>query len=150
VIRRASSADLPALLALCVEHAAYERLPHQIGCRAEVLAAALDTKPPLLYAWVACLGDATQAYASATLDFSTLDRSIYLHMDCLYVREQWRNRSIDQQLWETIRVFAHANHCHTIQWQTPVWNVEAARLYRRIGAKETTKLRYSLSLEGND
>jgi hypothetical protein len=34
-----------------------------------------------------------------------------------------------------------------MQWQTPEWNVDAARFYRRLGAAETIKRRYVLQLE---
>jgi GNAT superfamily N-acetyltransferase len=149
-VSRARAADLEVLLGLCAEHAAYERLPCQAEQRTDALAAALDDMPRRLHAWIARIGDQAVAYASATLDFSTLERAVYLHMDCLYVREGWRGRSIGLRLWETLRAFAHEHGCHTIQWQTPSWNMDAARFYRRLGAIESSKLRYRFPLEERD
>ena len=34
-----------------------------------------------------------------------------------------------------------------IQWQTPEWNADAARFYRRLGATETVKRRFALELD---
>lgn len=148
VIRRASGADTPTLLALGAEHAAFERLTHRAGQHAASLAHALDGDPPLLHAWIAGAGADIVGYASATLDFSTLDGDLYLHMDCLYVRARWRGRGIGLHLWQAVCAFARVHHCSAVQWQTPSWNVAAARFYRRLGATEAAKLRYRLALDG--
>ncbi|WP_165418548.1 GNAT family N-acetyltransferase [Dyella amyloliquefaciens] len=145
-VRRASGEDAPVLLALGAEHAAFERLPHGAGKRGAALASALEGDPPRLHAWIAFVDADSVGYASATVDFSTLDGTTYLHMDCLYVRERWRGHRIGLELWSTVRAFAKTRGCSAMQWQTPSWNVEAARFYRRLGANETAKLRYGLSL----
>lgn len=147
VIRPANGEDTSCLLALGAEHAVFERLPHGASRHPASLASALASEPPLLHAWIASIDAAIVGYASATLDFSTLDGVTYLHMDCLYVREQWRSHGIGRQLWEIVRAFARARGCSAMQWQTPDWNVDAARFYRRLGAKESTKLRYGLPLD---
>lgn len=147
-ILRATHADVPELMAICAEHAAFERLPHAAGARADALADALQGTPPRLHAWLARVDATVVGYASATVDFSTLDGASYLHMDCLYVRAPWRNRAIGHELWD--RVLAHATtlRCAAVQWQTPAWNEGAARFYRRLGAGEYAKLRYVLPLGG--
>ena len=144
----ATRSHVPALMSICAEHAAFERLPHAPAVRAEVLADALHGSPPQLYAWLACIGEALVGYASASQDFSTLDRNTYLHMDCLYVRAAWRNRAIGQQLWNAVLDQATSLGCAAVQWQTPSWNDGAARFYRRLGASESAKLRYVLPLSG--
>ncbi|WP_109124319.1 GNAT family N-acetyltransferase [Dyella sp. C11] len=145
-IRRAGRADVAALMAICAEHAAFERLPGRHGERADALADALEGSPPALYAWLACVNDAIVGYASATVDFSTLDRARFLHMDCLYVRAAWRNRAVGRALWQHVHAQAMALDCIAVQWQTPAWNDHAARFYRRLGASESAKLRYVLPL----
>jgi GNAT superfamily N-acetyltransferase len=144
-IRRAGAADLRRLLPLCAEHAAYERLAYSTDGGEDELARALRTGR--LHAWIAMDASTAIGYASATLDFSTLDRATFLHMDCLYVREAWRGRGVGHQLWKAVHAFARAQGCRTMQWQTPEWNADAARFYRRLGAAETIKRRYMLPLE---
>ncbi|QNK03330.1 GNAT family N-acetyltransferase [Dyella telluris] len=148
-IRRATGIDVPALLSLGAEHAAFEQLHHRASQRPAALAGALDSDPPRLHAWLALQDDNAVGYASATLDYATLDGADYLHMDCLYVREAWRGQAIGLGLWHAIREFAQVRRCAAIQWQTPSWNVHAARFYRRLGAAETAKLRYCLPLPGD-
>lgn len=150
VVCRADASNVETLKVLCAEHAAYERLPHSADTRTDALAAALDDMPPRLHAWIARIGDEAIAYASATVDFSTLDGATYLHMDCLYVRKDWRGHAIGLRLWEALRTFAQSHGCQAMQWQTPSWNVDAARFYRRLGAIESTKLRYRFPLDGGD
>lgn len=144
-IRRATATDAALLLPLCAEHAAYERLDHASNDGVGELARALGTAPTL-HAWIAEAGDTTVGYASATLDFSTLDRATYLHMDCLFVREGWRGHGAGRLLWEAVHAFASERGCRNMQWQTPEWNIDAARFYRKLGARESVKRRYVLPL----
>jgi GNAT superfamily N-acetyltransferase len=41
---------------------------------------------------------------------------------------------------------ARRSGCAQIQWQTPEWNEDAARFYRRAGAVEKPKRRFFLAL----
>ncbi|HET6552941.1 MAG TPA: GNAT family N-acetyltransferase [Dyella sp.] len=149
-IRRARIADIPDLVELCASHAAYERLPHAKALRIDALARALQGDPPQLHAWLAFVGSHAVGYASATLDFSTLDRASQLHMDCLYVADGWRQRSIGARLWEQVHALARELDCHAIEWQTPSWNTDAARFYGRLGATEMAKRRFRFLLPHND
>lgn len=147
IVKRAGSAEVTTLLALGAEHAAFEHLSCRASEQPSALVAALEGESPLLHAWIANLGNQALGYASATLDFSTLDGAPYLHMDCLYVRDSWRGQGIGLRLWQAVHAFAQARRCAAIQWQTPWWNVDAARFYRRLGASEAPKLRYRLPLD---
>lgn len=145
-VRRAAGADLALLLPLCVEHADFERLPCAAPGRGDTLVAALAAVPPKLHAWVAEAGAQAVGYASATLDFATLDAAHFLHLDCLYVRQAWRGQGVGLRLWQAARDFGAHEGCATMQWQTPAWNADAARFYRRLGAIERRKRRYVLPL----
>lgn len=146
-VRRAGPADIVTLAALCAEHATHERLAHEPHQRMDALAAALQGDTPRLFAWLAIVDGNAVGYASATRDFSTLDRADYLHMDCLYVASAWRGRSIGALLWNALQRHARQLGCRTIQWQTPTWNTGAARFYRRLGAREMFKRRYAFPLQ---
>jgi GNAT superfamily N-acetyltransferase len=146
-VRRAGGADISRLLPLCIAHAAFERLPHALDHAATDLAAALDAVPAPLHAWLAECGDEPVGYATASVDYSTLAAARCLHVDCLFVREGWRGRAIGRQLWRMLQGFALASGCCQMQWQTPEWNVDAARFYRRLGACERRKRRYVLALD---
>lgn len=147
LLRRACGADLPALLPLCAEHAAYEGLAYDAAARHANLMTALDSSPPLLHAWLASIDGEDVGYASATVDFSTLDRAAFVHLDCLYVRAGWRGRAIGLRLWQAAHALATQLGCRQMQWQTPDWNVAATRFYRRLGTQEMIKRRFTFAVE---
>ena len=147
IVRSAGGVDLPALLPLCIEHAAYERIGHALDRRGAALATALDATPTRVHAWLAWIGDEAVGYATATLDFSTLGAALFLHMDCLYVREAWRGLNIGRDLFDALVAFAGTHDCMSMQWQTPAWNERAANFYRRLGANELSKRRFTLPFD---
>lgn len=146
VIRRACAADAAVLARLCEAHAAYERAAHDSEGHAARLAEALEGPGPRLHAWLAWLEGAPVGYSAATLDFSTFAARPFLHMDCLYVVEQARNHGIGPLLMAEVRALGVALGCVNLQWQTPEWNQGAIRFYRRLGATDLPKARFTLVL----
>lgn len=145
IVRPFLPPDLPAVLDLCAEHAAYERSVFDRASCAAGLATALSAASPRLLCRVA-EGDGIVGYATATIDFSTWRAREFLHMDCLYVRAAQRGAGIGARLLAALRDEARARGIDEMQWQTPDWNAGAARFYRRLGASESTRLRYRLHL----
>jgi GNAT superfamily N-acetyltransferase len=142
-VRNVKQPDLLQLVALCIEHAAYERA-EIAALDPEKLSEGLFASAPRLYAWVAADGaDDLYGYATATIDFSTWNARTFVHMDCLYVREAFRGHALGQRLIAAVFTFAKSVGAAEVQWQTPQWNVDAQRFYARLGATATTKLRYT-------
>jgi L-amino acid N-acyltransferase YncA len=145
LIRPAHAGDAPALAALCVEHAEYERLTSYAEAGlSERLAFAIESGR--LHVWLLLVAEQIQGYASATIDFSTLAAQPFLHMDCLYLRQGARGRGMGLVLMQTLMAFGRFKGCCDMQWQTPVWNEGATRFYQRQGAKALEKTRFSLAL----
>jgi GNAT superfamily N-acetyltransferase len=144
-IRDVEPADIPALVRLCAEHAAYERCDYDPSGKAEMLSEHLFSRCPALF----CLivenerGEAA-GYATFSREFSTWSASYFLHLDCLYLRPESRNRGLGRSLIRTVSRRALELGCRQIQWQTPNFNEGAIRFYRRLGAKEKAKLRFFL------
>jgi GNAT superfamily N-acetyltransferase len=107
---------------------------------------ALWSRPVRLHAWVATSDGGLTGYATATTEFSTWTAREYLHMDCLFVREAWRGAGVGVALLAAVVAHARKCRCTEIQWQTPVWNEDAARFYRRAGAREQPKRRFFLAI----
>ena len=145
-IRPATQSDLPELIELCALHAAYEQAPYEANGKQQKLASALFSAPPILYARVAEQGGKLLAYATATREFSTWNGDYFLHMDCLFVREQARGNGLGERLVDEIRRLATTLGCTHIEWQTPQDNVDAIRFYQRLGAVAKAKQRFALAL----
>ena len=143
VIRAAEPGDLDVLVALCREHATYERVVLKLDGQGPRLAQALFGAPPRLWCLVACLVDGTVvAYATYTRDYSTWRAAEFVHLDCLFVRAQYRGAGIGRRLMEAVADCAHSVGCSVVEWQTPSSNLDAARFYDRLSATQYQKLRY--------
>jgi GNAT superfamily N-acetyltransferase len=145
-IRSAELTDMPELVRMCSEHASYERAifdPHNKGAQ---LADALFGPAPKLAAWVAEADGALVGYATGMIAFSTWTCGIYVHMDCLFVRGGLRGLGVGAKLLQCVAQFARSSGALEVQWQTPVWNLDAARFYERAGASSSPKLRFTLAL----
>lgn len=149
VIRAIAPADLPELIELCAEHAQFERVSYEREGKLEKLRVALARPHPSLLGWVAALERILVAYATATVDFSTWTAERFMHLDCLYVRETYRGHGLGEKLLEAVAREARRHGIRELQWQTPDWNTDADRFYKRLGAVARAKLRYSFQLDRN-
>jgi len=149
-IRRARPADVSALVALCIEHAAFEGVSLACGPDAQALQHALFGAAPPLLCWVAEYNGEVLGYATATREFSTWQAAYYLHMDCLYLKPEGRNNGLGERLMGMLAGDALRLECKEIQWQTPAANLRAASFYRRLGAQAKDKLRFYLTASDLD
>lgn len=143
-IRRALRQDIQGLVALCAEHANFERAVYDSADKAVRLSYALFAGVPRLYAWMAVVDGNFVGYATAAPEYSTWSAAEYLHMDCLYVQSGRRGTGIGAALMASVVQLARERGFAEVQWQTPSWNVDASRFYRRHGAVDQEKLRFVL------
>jgi GNAT superfamily N-acetyltransferase len=145
VVRPLRPGDVAGLVVMCGEHARFERTPYRRAGKAKTISQALFGATPRLHGWVADAAGELAGYATAALEFSTWQGREFLHMDCLFVREGWRGYGTGAALLRAVGDFARRSDCAELQWQTPGWNEDAARFYRRIGAMEKPKRRFFLA-----
>ncbi len=146
-VRPAALDDLDGLVELCREHARYESAEFDPRGAVDRLRDAIFSRPVRLHAWVAASGDTLTGYATATAEFSTWAAREYLHMDCLFVCDGQRGAGIGAALLAAVVAHARKGGFAEIQWQTPIWNEDAARFYRSNGAVENIKRRYFLDTD---
>ncbi|MFF0472743.1 GNAT family N-acetyltransferase [Streptomyces sp. NPDC004284] len=145
-VRPARPDDLPRVVELIAEHAAYEKAATPAPGLADRLAGLLfGPEPSRLRCLVAALPDGTLAgYATCAPELSTWDGAEYLHMDCLYLTEASRGHGLGPLLIAALRTEARALGLPELQWQTPEWNDRAIAFYDRLGATSRRKRRYTL------
>ncbi|MFE0699077.1 GNAT family N-acetyltransferase [Streptomyces sp. NPDC058872] len=150
VVRHARPEDLPRVVELITEHAAYERsVPPKPGLADRLADLLFGPGPRRLGCFVAVLPDGTLAgYATCAPTPSTWDGTEYLHMDCLYLAERSRGHGIGPLLIAAVRSEARELGLPELQWQTPEWNERAIAFYDRLGATSLSKRRYTLPTEG--
>ncbi|MFI5668457.1 GNAT family N-acetyltransferase [Streptomyces sp. NPDC051704] len=127
VVRAARPADLPRLVELVHEHAAYEK------------------SAPRLWVLPAEAPDGSVAgYAACSAEFAVWDARRHLHMDCLHLAEEARGQGLGAALMEGVADLARKLDLDRVQWQTPDWNEGAIRFYHRLGAAGAPKRRHTL------
>lgn len=143
-IRPAHTTDLPELVLLCGEHAAYERSHFDPTGKEDALAGMLFHATARLKCLVVEGPANLIGYATFSVECSTWDAAYYMHMDCLFLRPEARNKGIGKALMKAIARQAVEEGVTRMQWQTPSFNVDAVRFYERWGPVMKEKYRLFL------
>jgi GNAT superfamily N-acetyltransferase len=132
-IRAATEADVPAIYALIVELAVYEREPEAVTITEADLLRDGWGEQPRFTCLVAEAEGAVCGFALYHPTYSTWQgRALYL--EDLYVRETHRGRGVGTALLARVAAEAVAQNCARLDWSVLTWNEPALRVYERIGA----------------
>jgi GNAT superfamily N-acetyltransferase len=132
-IRFAVEADAPAIYALIVELAVYEREPEAVAITEADLLRDGWGEQPRFTCLVAEADSAVCGFALYHPTYSTWQgRALYL--EDLYVRETHRGRGLGTALLARVAAEAIAQNCARLDWSVLTWNEPALRVYERIGA----------------
>lgn len=135
VVRRAVPADAPAFLRLVRALAEFEALPPPDDEAAGRLVGDAFADPPRYELWVATLDDAVVAYAATLLTYSTFLARPTLYLEDLFVHPSARRAGVATAVLARLRQEAAARGCGRMEWMVLDWNVDAQRLYARLGAE---------------
>lgn len=145
-IRYAKPSDIHQIIDLCEAHAIYEKCEFSKENKPKQLADALFSKIPKVYCLVVESDNQLVGYAAYTIQYSTWDACEYIYMDCLYLKENARNRNIGEKLINKIQKEGKKLGCNLMQWQTPDFNIKAIKFYYRIGGISKKKERFFLQM----
>ena len=134
--------DLDALLALCREHAEYEKADFEENGQVERWHAALFGPRPALHGWIATSDGEPCGFMTVTIEYATWSAARFAHMDCLYLRPPYRGLGLGRTFLGLLREFAAGQDCGWAEWQTPAENELGVGFYRRMGATAKSKLRF--------
>jgi len=135
VIRPATPADVPLILTLIRELAAYEKLEHEVVATEAGLADALFGARPVAEALIADVDGEPAAYALFFPNFSTFLGKPGLYLEDLYVRPAFRGRGIGRALLRHLAGIAVARGWGRMDWAVLDWNAPAIGFYERMGAR---------------
>lgn len=134
-IRPAAPADVPLILALVRELAAYEREPDGVTATEPMLDRALFGETPLAEAVIAELDGVPVGFALFFQNFSTWTGRPSLYLEDLYVREAARGRGAGKALLRHLARVALERNCTRFEWSVLDWNEPAIAFYRTMGAE---------------
>ncbi len=133
-LRPSTPADLPAIVALIRELAAFEKLEHLVVVTPESLRPQLFGERPAAEAVVAEVDGAVVAFALFFTNFSTFLGRPGLYLEDLYVQPAQRGRGLGKALLSHLGALAVARGCGRFEWSVLDWNENAIRFYEKMGA----------------
>ncbi|MBN6055400.1 GNAT family N-acetyltransferase [Nonomuraea sp. RK-328] len=139
MIRRATPADVPAILGLVRDLAEYEKSAHEVRATEEQLRAALFAAAPAVFAHVAeeeGPGGEREVVGFALwfLSFSTWRGTHGVYLEDLYVRPDRRGGGHGRALLAELARICVERGYHRLEWSVLDWNEPAIGFYRALGA----------------
>ena len=134
-LRPATPADVPTLLGLILELAAFEQLSHLVQATPERLQQHLFGERPVAEAVVATVSEGQiVGFALFFSNFSTFLAQPGLYLEDLYVQPAYRGQGIGRQLLRHLAQLAVARGCGRFEWSVLDWNANAIAFYEGMGA----------------
>ena len=132
MIRPATEADVPALLAMIRELAEFEQLTDQVHITESDLADALFGPDAFVHDSVVDVGNgALAAHALWFRTFSTFLGKTGIWLEDLYVRPAHRRKGHAAALLANLRTQTDGR----VEWEVLEWNQPAIDFYERLGAR---------------
>jgi len=133
VVRKGVIEDLPSVLALVKELAAFEKAPDAVtNTLDEMKQEAFGEKPSFGF-HVALLDDVIVGMAVYFVKYSTW-KGKGLYLDDLLVTEVHRGKGIGTKLFNAYMEEAKAIGAKQVHWQVLDWNTPAIDFYKKLGA----------------
>jgi GNAT superfamily N-acetyltransferase len=132
-IRAATPHDIASILGLIRELAEYEKDPDAAVATPELLYDALFADGHVAYALIAEDESGVLGMALYFFNFSTWTGRPGLYLEDFYVRPHARGRGIGEALFIQLARIARERECGRMELSVLDWNVNAIRLYERLG-----------------
>jgi GNAT superfamily N-acetyltransferase len=137
-IRPATVADVPAILGLVRELAAYEREPDAVVATEQSLTAALFGDDPKVWAFIVEHDGEPAGFVLWFLNFSTWEGRHGIYIEDLYVRECHRGRGYGRALLASLAAMCTRKGYARLEWAVLDWNSPAIGFYEKLGARQLT------------
>jgi GNAT superfamily N-acetyltransferase len=135
VLRPATPADVPTLLALIRGIAEYERLAHEVEATETLLLEHGFGPRPIYEAILAERDGRAVGFALYFFSFSTFKARPTLYLEDLFVIPEERRGGIGSRLLTRLAQIAVERDCGRMEWSVLDWNTPARDLYFKLGAK---------------
>lgn len=132
-IRNAEKEDMPQVLELIRELAAFELEPDAVEVTVAELESAGFGENPQFTCFVAEVEGEIIGMALVYFRFSTW-KGKTIHLEDLIVKEEMRNRGVGSKLYRRVMEFARQVGVKRVNWEVLDWNEGAIQFYERTGA----------------
>lgn len=136
IVRNARDTDLPDLLAMIRELAAFENLEDELEVTAGSLHESLFGLHPAAAALIALIAGEPAGYAIYYHTFSSFKGRPGIFLDDIFVRPRFRQQGIGRALLERVADIGVRRHCGRFEWIALRWNETALSFYEGLGARQ--------------
>jgi GNAT superfamily N-acetyltransferase len=133
-IRKGTIDDMPAVLHLIKELAAFEKEPDAVVVTVEDLVRDGFQEKPLFYTFVAIVDEQVVGMALYYYRYSTW-KGKTIHLEDLIVKEKMRGSGLGYALYKEIILQGKKDNVKRIEWNVLDWNTPAIGFYEKSGAK---------------
>ena len=134
-LRFATEDDVPLILDFIIQLAEFEKLAHEVVADEETLRASLFGERKVAEVVFAYRDDEPAAFALFFHNFSTFLGRPGIYLEDLYVVPKHRSHGIGGILLSFLAKLAVERGCGRLEWWVLLWNEDAIRFYKRLGAK---------------
>jgi len=134
-IRPAREQDVPIILELIRDLAAYERARDEVSATEEQLVDVLFGQKPAAEVLLAFEGESSAGFAVYFYNFSTWLSRPGLYLEDLFVKPERRGKGYGRALLVELAKIARDRGCGRMEWAVLDWNEPAIKFYRALGAK---------------
>ncbi|HYD90693.1 MAG TPA: GNAT family N-acetyltransferase [Flavobacterium sp.] len=132
-IRPGTKEDMPAVLDLIKELAAFEREPDAVVVTVDELVKDGFGPDPLFYTFIAEANNEVIGIALFYYRYSTW-KGKTIHLEDLIVKQEKRGTGAGSALYKEVIKFARKEGVRRVEWVVLNWNTHAIQFYERSGA----------------
>jgi GNAT superfamily N-acetyltransferase len=139
-IRPAMPEDVPAILGLIQEHAAYEGMSDAVEATEDALARHVFGESPTAEVLIAEYAGQTVGYALFFTNFSAFLARPGIYLEDMFVRPERRGLGIGKALLRRLACIVGERHGRRLEWSVLKGNALAIDFYRSLEAEEMADL----------
>ncbi len=134
MIRPATPADVPTIVALIRALAEYEKLSFEVVLDEAKLNEHLFGPRPYAEALMAEADGKSVGFALFFHNYSTFEGKPGIYLEDLYVMPEFRGRGLGKALLVALAKLAVERDCGRVEWSVLDWNEPSIRFYESLGA----------------
>lgn len=133
-IRNVAQGDLPSLVEMLREFAAFENLSEYCTVTEERLHKALFGEGSVVEGLIAFDGNVPIAYALFYPNFSSFRGQRGIHLDDIYIKGDYRKNGLGEVMLKEIARTAASRGFERMDFNVLEWNTPALKFYEKLGA----------------
>jgi GNAT superfamily N-acetyltransferase len=134
-IRRAERKDIPLVLNFIRRLAEYEKLSHEVTATEQLLERYLFGEEKVAEVIIGYYREVPVGFALYIYNYSTFLAKPGIHLEDLYVLEEYRGKGFGKTLLTYLAKLAVDKECGRLEWAVLDWNEPSIEFYKSLGAR---------------